>query len=419
METQPFLRDNRIDKAFLGLSAISERGYFSLEAPLPVETITEVAEASEKLFPAVRSEHVGIGTGQAFPISIAAIADHITEIIVDDQLDNERARNIFPQEAPVVLCGTDYVYYLRRDPGKKIGFSVYPGHTDFRQEVSEGLESACKKQGNYTLHTWHNNGDYESIISNVDHLLEERVDLLIDYSSNYEVAVLVAQRAAELAVPLIMVDMAVQNAIYFGANNVLAGQIAGENAAAYICDKWNGTVDMVLLLEKEISGSVCKQRLLGSIDALRQRVRFSTKEVKHVDCSRGIDYYANKLERYLDRLGEDQTCLVISFGEDTTVETHDIVAQYAKQKPVVMVAQNYGYQLRYLMSSSDSPLLGCVSYDQEHYGERIMHIARRVLEGQRVDPVNYTEHNWIPNEFHAYYKKGRNATAADNGSGPE
>lgn len=402
LETQPFLQHNRIDKAFLGLNALSPRGEFSLETPISYGTVEELAMASDKLFMAILSETVGSSTGQSLAFPLSAITHRIAEVMVDDELDNDKGRTLFPQEVPVALCGADYVYYLRRNPGKKIGFSVYPGHTDFRQEVSEGLESACKSRGGYTLHTWHNNGDYESIISNVDHLMNEKVDLLIDYSSNYEVAVLVAQRAADLAVPLIMVDMAVPNAIYYGANNVLAGQIAGENAGAYIVREWNGTVDMVLLLEKEISGSVCKQRLLGSIDALRQRVRFSSKEVKHVDCSRGIDYYAGKLERYLERLGDSDTCLVISFGEDTTVETHDMVAQYAKQKRIVMVAQNYGYQLRYLMSSGGSPLLGCVSYAQEQYGERIMEIARRVLEGNRAESANYTEHRWIPNEFHPY-----------------
>lgn len=411
LKTQPYLQTNRIDKAFLGIGALSARGYFSLEVPIPLETVREIVAASDKLFVALLSRNVGSGTGNASALPLTEIEHRISEAMVDDALDKARARSLFPAQLPVALCGMDYVYYLRRDPGKKIGFAVYPGHTDFRQEVSEGLETACKELGNYTLHTWHNNGDYESIISNVDHLLKERVDLLIDYSSNYEVAVLVAQRAAELSVPLIMVDMAVQNAVYFGANNVLAGQIAGENAAAYISKEWNGSVDMILLLEKEISGSVCKQRLLGSIDALRKRVRFGSKGVKHVDCSRGVDYYAGKLERYLDRLGDDDTCLVISFGEDTTVETHEIVARHAADKSVIMVAQNYGYQLRYLMRSGDSPLLGCVSYAQEQYGERIMEIARRLLEGERVEPVNYTEHRWIPNEFHPYCRQAHTAIA--------
>jgi DeoR/GlpR family transcriptional regulator of sugar metabolism/DNA-binding LacI/PurR family transcriptional regulator len=405
LETQPYLQGNRVDKAFLGIGALSPRGYYSLEVPIPEETVRQIVTASDKLFIALLSRSVGSGTGPAAALALGAIEDQVTEVMVDDALDKARARALIPASVPVALCGRDYVYYLRRDPGKKIGFSVYPGHTDFRQEVSEGLETACKELGNYTLHTWHNTGDYESIISNVDHLLDEQVDLLIDYSSNYEVAVLVAQRAAELSTPLIMVDMAVPNAVYFGANNVLAGQIAGENAAAYICREWKGSVDMILLLEKEISGSVCKQRLLGSIDALRKRVRFSSKEVKHVDCSRGVDYYAGKLERYLERLGGNDTCLVISFGEDTTVETHDIIARHAEQKPIIMVAQNYGYQLRYLMSSGHSPLVGCVSYAQEQYGERIMELARRLLEGERVEPVNYTEHSWIPNEFHPYYSR--------------
>lgn len=395
--SEPIIEQLALDKAFLGIATVAKSGQFALEDRARREVVRALCSSSKQVFACMTSDRLTHGQITEPVSSFEEISKSLAEIIVDEALDNDTARSVFPEHVPVALCGDDHTYYLSRNPGKDIGFSVYPGYFDFRQEVNESIENACKNREGCTLHRRQNSGTYETIIDNIDHLVAENVDLLIDYSSNYEVAVLVAQKAQKMSIPLIMVDLPVQNAVYFGANNLLAGQIAGANAARYITDHWSGKIDTILILEKAISGSVVRQRVIGSIHEIRERVQVNSKTIKHIDCTRGIDYYGHKLERYLDRLKPDETCLVLSFGEDTTVETHEMVSMYVKDRSIIMVGQNYSYHVAHMMQQPQSPLLGVVSYAQDQYGERIIDLATRLLEGQKVNPVNYTEHEWIPN----------------------
>ncbi len=393
---QPLLDGLHIDKALLGLRGISSDLMCLPENLLPDELVRSILRKTRRIFLCVRSENLGVVQSEG-SLSLSEFSVDSAEIIIDDAVDNELARDILPADMPVTICGTDSAYALQRNIGKNIGFSLFPGHSDFRTEVRESIEVSCKKKHNYQLHTRHNNGDYESIIECVNDLLKQDVDLLIDYSSNFDVGVLVAQKAAERSIPLIMIDLPVQDAVYFGANNVVAGKMAGEMAAREINRLWNGKVSQVISLERETAGSACNQRVVGTIDALREHVTLNARNIKHIDCSRGVQYYGSRLERCLDRLAPDDTCLVVSFAEDITVDTHDIVLEYARTRQILMVGQNYSHYVEHVMQSEGSPFIGCVSYGPDHYGEQIIEIASRMLEGQGVNPINYNQLTWIPN----------------------
>ncbi len=400
---QPFLDQIHIDKAFFGLSALSAAASFWLEDCIAPETVVAIRDATTQIFACITAERVGDDSAQDVALPLDLIVANLAEVIVDDRMDTDCVRAIVPESVPVAVCGPNYAYRLRRNPGKRIGLAMHRGHFDFRREVSESLENACNGHPTFTLDTRTNNGTYETIIDGVNHLLAEGVDLLIDYSSNYDVGELVARKAAAQAVPLIMIDLPVQNAYYFGANNVLAGQMAGEWAARYINKHWEGSIDLIVLLQKEISGSVCRQRLYGSLDTLREQTRFNKKDVRGVDCSRGIDFYAHKLERHLSRLAVAETALVISFGEDTTVDTHEIIRRYSHDRRIIMVGQNHGHHVDHMMREPNSPLLGCVSYAPERYGERIIELAAGILEGRKMETITYTEHEWIPNPYRSEF----------------
>lgn len=387
----------KVKKAFLGVSSLFGNQRIAFEDVATKEDILTVAHSSEQLFLCSRSDSFSKRVGQSRLICFDDLKDKIAELIVDDTLDCDLARSVLPTDLPVVLCGTDYTYHLRTNKGKRVGLSVFPGSSDFRQEVCEGIEHICNRNPSYTLYTRHNNGDYETIVDNFNRLIADEVDVLIDYSTNYEVGVLIAQKAADLRIPLITVDLPVQNAVYFGANNVLAGRIAGEHASDWVHEAWRGNVDTIFALVRDTAGSVCQQRVLGSIDALRSRVAFNPKGVKHIDCSRGFSYYQNKLQLHLDRMKPDSRCLVFSFAEDITADIHALIRDYAQDRQIVMVGQNYSYHIEQLMKTDDSPLIGCVSYHQDHYGGRLMEIATRLMEGDAVEAVNYTDHVWIPN----------------------
>lgn len=396
-----FFEKTKITKAFFGLGTFLKRKYFSLESPLPYHIFLKLCDTSKEIYFCISSRNIGRNIETHDAILLNTVAKHLIEIIVDDEVSPVITQTMLPKGQFVVYCGTDYIYHLNKTMGKRIGLSLYPGHFDFRQEVAESIEQACKQYSEIRLSIRQNDGTYETIIDNINQFINDEIDILIEYSSNYDVGELIIQKFNNqgIGIPTIMIDLPVQNTYYFGANNVEAGQIAGIEASRYIINQWNGQIDSIILLGKDISGSVCQKRLLGSIDSLREQVKFNARIIKTINCSQGFAYYNDRLKRHLDRISENDTCLVISFGEDTTVDSHNLICEYAKTKNIIMVAQNFSKHVKHLMSNPYSPIIGCVSYEQENYGTRIIEIVTKILNGEKVDLVNYTHHKWIPNTF--------------------
>jgi hypothetical protein len=50
-------------------------------------------------------------------------------------------------------------------------------------------------------------------------------------------------------------------------------------------------------------------------------------------------------------------------------------------------------------------LIGSVGYRPEDYGKNVMELAQKMLNHEKIEQMNYTRHEWIPNPQHHWYKK--------------
>ncbi len=76
------------------------------------------------------------------------------------------------------------------------------------------------------------------MVQNIDALIQEQPDLIIDFSLNFETSIYMTERCATSGIPFISIDNPSFGAVYFGANNQEAGEIAGTMAAEKIMEKW-------------------------------------------------------------------------------------------------------------------------------------------------------------------------------------
>lgn len=136
----------------------------------------------------------------------------------------------------------------------------------------------------------------------------------------------------------------------------------------------------------------------GTLDALQERVSVDNRHVAYVDCSNGYRHYITRLEQLLDRIENGQKSLIISFGEDTTLEVHPLLRSRLDNSDAIMIGQNFTPRIAELMEEENSPLIGCVEYAQDAYGKRVAEIALSILNHQPVSQMNYTTHSWIPND---------------------
>src|SRR5207253_7643479 len=76
-----------------------------------------------------------------------------------------------------------------------------------------------------------------------------------------------------LPISVIAIDIPLPGATFFGADNYRAGRIAGDAAARWIREYWNGKLDKLVCLEQPESGPVPAARIQGQIEIGRASCR--------------------------------------------------------------------------------------------------------------------------------------------------
>ena len=123
------------------------------------------------------------------------------------------------------------------------------------REVQAGLVAAAEAAG-IELITVDNRYNPKVALRNADHLLRERVDLVIEFQADEAAAPAIAAKFLEANVPFIAIDIPHPGATYFGANNYEAGLIAGHHLGRWARKHWEGEADEIILIEIARAGSV-------------------------------------------------------------------------------------------------------------------------------------------------------------------
>ena len=104
-----------------------------------------------------------------------------------------------------------------------------------------------------------------------EEFVRSRVDLVIEFQIDQEVAPIIADKIAVAGIPLIAVDIPHPHATFFGVDNYRVGVEAGAVLADHVVEHWNGKVDWVLGLDIENAGPLVQSRITGAFQGIRNR----------------------------------------------------------------------------------------------------------------------------------------------------
>ena len=85
-------------------------------------------------------------------------------------------------------------------------------------------------------------------------LCKSRVDLVIEFQVEQEVAPVIADKIAAAKIPLIAIDIPHPHATFFGVDNYRVGFEAGTTLAGHATETWEGKVDWVIGLDLPEAG---------------------------------------------------------------------------------------------------------------------------------------------------------------------
>jgi ribose transport system substrate-binding protein len=245
-----------------------------------------------------------------------------------------------------------------------------------------------------------NAGDDAKALANVDAAITDKADLVIEYHNNAAANAEIARKLKAAGIPVLAINHAIPGAPIYGADNFLAGRIAGKALGDYAKQNWaDETLAAAIVGDLEEAGPPA-ERARGIAEALRQELPgvsltrldsggnalriegvlskfLATQSKRKVlvgaldDASALAAKTATELAR---RLGD---CIIVSQGVDRTI--HGGAGDRKELDP----------------SNRGSIVLGSVAYYMDRYGYDVLPLALKMLRGENVPPRTATQHALI------------------------
>jgi ribose transport system substrate-binding protein len=293
----------------------------------------------------------------------------------------------------------DGLYRLVSLPLKlRFGFAGQSAEMPFSQAVTQSLQSAAAASG-VDLMILDNRYDAATALKNAEEFVSSRIDLVIEFQVEQQVAPVIADRIAAAGIPLIAIDIPHPHAIYFGVDNYRVGYDAGLLLADYALAHWHGQVDWVLGLDIEEAGPLVQSRITGAFEGIRSKLEGIPPELFVRIDGRGMHEKSYRLLLdFLKRHPKDRHILVAAATDTSALGALQAVHELKREKHVVIVGQDCIPEAVDEMRKPGSPIIGSVSHEVNEYGPRIIELGLGLLRGRSVPPYNYVTHKLVTSE---------------------
>ncbi|MEM9777738.1 MAG: substrate-binding domain-containing protein, partial [Chloroflexota bacterium] len=340
-----------------------------------------------------------------------AKAHQLTHFLTDQDLPEETLAQLRRASVSVTVCGQNTIRSHNISTGKKkyvIGFANQSESLPFAVDVRQGLEKAVAQRGDVDLILTDNKLSSAEALRVANHLIEREVDLAIEYQIDYRGGNLIIDKFQRSRIPVIAVDIPMVGATFFGVDNYRAGYMAGEALGTWVKTNWDGMIDYLAILEEQRAGDLPKARIHGQQDAFEAVLRpVSSEKIITLDSGNTAKVSQQNMSEWLKSVSSASKIAVISFNDEAAVGAIRAARGLDREADVVVVGQGGDSLGRSEIQRPDSRLIGSTAYMPEKYGEMLVSIALRLLQGQPVPPAVYIDHIFLTAENLAkYYEMG-------------
>jgi ABC-type sugar transport system, periplasmic component len=287
---------------------------------------------------------------------------------------------------------------VTRPKKMRFGFAGQSADMPFSNEVTESLIAAAASVG-VDLLVLDNRYDAATALKNAEEFVRSKVDLVIEFQVEEQVAPMIGDKLAEAKIPLIAIDIPHPHATYFGVDNYRVGIEAGETLAAYSVGNWGGKADWVIGLDLPEAGQLVQSRITGAFEGVRSGIPdLPVESFVRID-GRGMrDKSRKAISDFLQRHPKDKHILIAAVTDTSALGAVDAVREQRRHKHVVIVGQDCIAEAIAEMKKEGSPLIGSVSHEASSYGPNLIHLGLSLLRGQTVPPYNYVGHKIVTQE---------------------
>ncbi|MCS7023501.1 MAG: substrate-binding domain-containing protein [Bryobacteraceae bacterium] len=291
-------------------------------------------------------------------------------------------RSVDKRYVAMVKSGRPCVAYLAPLTGNR-----------FRDALTGSIREAAAESNCDLLLMNNREDDEETMMANATVLCERKPDVVMFFQPRERLGHRLADFLAQAGLRFLTIERAIPGGIYFGANNFLAGRMAGQVLGQHARQVWGGHFDRVVLLEDVSGRSSLHARMAGMLTGLSEILgHVPESKVEHVYAERQTAASRQAMARILEQLPANARVLVLAFNDLTAVGAAQAVRESGRSGEIAIAGQNASEEGRRELRIPNSPLIATVAYFPERYGMKLLALCRRWLSGQPVPPAEYTDH---------------------------
>lgn len=278
-----------------------------------------------------------------------------------------------------------------------IGFANLTEDVAFTRLVREGLVETAEEMGNVELILANNQLDGAVALSNTENFITQGVDGIIHFQTDEAFGNVIMARARAADIPVIAIDIPMPGAVFFGADNYFAGQLAGEALAEWVNENWDGQADAMLVLELPQSGPIPAARMQGMVDTYQSLVQTAVPDdmVFRLDSKNTQEEAFRVVSDTLPAIPADAKIVAVTINDGTAIGTIAAAEAAGRAENLIVVGQNADPTGQEEMIKEDSRYLGATGYFPENYGAQLLPVMIDLIEGRPVPPSVYVEHEFI------------------------
>lgn len=320
--------------------------------------------------------------------------------VVEEEVEVTRVvteREVETQEVEVTRVVTDIEDCPTAKDQYTIGFANLTEDIVFTQLVREGIERAAEEQGNIELVFADNRLDGATALANAENFITQGVDGVIEFQTDEAFGNVIMNRFRQENIPVIAIDIPMPGATFFGADNYRAGRLAGEAAAQYANENWDGDVDAILVLELPQSGPIPAARMQGMLDAVQENIPEAVPDdmVFRLDSQNTQEEAFNVTSDTLPAIPDADHIIAVTINDGTALGVIAAAEGAGRADDIIVVGQGADPSGQEEMLKEDSRYLGATAYFPENYGDKIIPAMVDLLECRPVEPAIYVDHVFI------------------------
>jgi ribose transport system substrate-binding protein len=334
--------------------------------------------------------------------------ERIAHIFTDSEISADSIGQLRQAKINLTVCGENTVRSYMVDGEKSqftIGFANQSEELPFAIDVRRSLERAAVDAGNINLVTADNRLSGEEALHVADRLIQRDIDLAIEYQIDYKTGNLIMDKFMQAGIPVVAVDIPMVGATFFGVENYRAGHMAGEALGEWIGRNWKGHIDLLLVLEEPRAGVLPEARIQGQLDGLQERIgRVPADQIQCIDCANTSTVSESGVDAILQQFPDYHHIAIISFNDEAAYGALQAARKRDREEDVVIVGQGADRLVHEELRDPQSRLIGSTAYMPERYGEKLMELALKILNGDSVPPAVYISHVFIsPDNIDRFY----------------